>query len=223
MRINSGERVLLHVLNASATEPCSLALPGHSFLVTALDGNPVPSPSRVSVLQLSPAERISAIVQALGETRAPTEWRVHDRSPSMWDYTRFGSFGGPRVPDATVDVVLARHDAARSGFNNWSINGASFSAGAPEPLLRLRYGLRYRVKIRNTSDEILPLHLQRHRLEIVSIAGTPTAGVLKDVVAVGPHQQMEVDFVADNPGPALFYCTRQLHRDFGLMALVDYT
>jgi FtsP/CotA-like multicopper oxidase with cupredoxin domain len=223
VRINSGERVLLHVLNASATEPCSLALPGHSFLVIALDGNPVPSPSRVSSLQLSPAERVSAVVEALGETRAPTEWLVRDRSPSMWDYTRFGSAGRACEPDVTVDVVLTRQDAARSGFNNWSINGARFSATAPGPLLRLRYGLCYRLKIRNTSDEILPLHLQRHRLEIVSIAGTTTAGVLKDVVTVGPHQQMEVDFVADNPGPALFHCTRQLHRDFGLMALVDYT
>jgi FtsP/CotA-like multicopper oxidase with cupredoxin domain len=227
MRINSGERVLLHVLNASATEPCSLALPGHSFLVTALDGNPVPSPARVSSLQLSPAERVSAIVEALGETRAPAEWVVLDRSPSMWNYTRFGSGSGSpgraREPDATLDVVLTRHDAARSGFNNWSINGVCFSTAAPGPLLRLRYGLRYRLKIRNTSDEILPLHLQRHRLQIVRIGSTPTAGVLKDVVTVGPHQQVEVDFVADNPGPALFYCTRQLHRDFGLMALVDYT
>jgi FtsP/CotA-like multicopper oxidase with cupredoxin domain len=55
------------------------------------------------------------------------------------------------------------------------------------------------------------------------VAGTPTAGVLKDVVTVGPHQQLEVDFVADSGGPALFYCTRQLHRDFGLMALIELT
>jgi len=46
---------------------------------------------------------------------------------------------------------------------------------------------------------------------------------VKDVVTVGPHQQMEVDFLADSPGRALLYCTRQLHRDFGLMALLDYT
>jgi FtsP/CotA-like multicopper oxidase with cupredoxin domain len=88
-------------------------------------------------------------------------------------------------------------------------------------LFRLRRGLHYRLKIRNTSDEILPLHLQRHRLEIVRMAGKQTAGVLKDVVTVGPRQQLEVDFVADHRGPALFYCTRQLHRDFGLMALMD--
>jgi FtsP/CotA-like multicopper oxidase with cupredoxin domain len=222
VRINSGERVLLHVLNASATEFRSLALPGHSFEVTALDGNPVPSPARVPTLQLSPAERITAIVQAQAEMHEPVEWIVRDPGNDVWDYTRFGS-GRPCEPDARLEMVLTRHEAARSGFNSWSINGTSFSATEPRPLFRLRCGLRYRLKIRNTSDEALPLHLQRQRLQIVRIAGTPTAGVLKDVVTLGPRQQLEVDFVADNRGPALFYCTRQLHRDFGLMALIDYT
>ena len=43
MRVKQGERVLFHVLNGSATEIRSLALPGHSFKVVALDGNPVPN------------------------------------------------------------------------------------------------------------------------------------------------------------------------------------
>ena len=46
IRVKQGERVLFHVLNASATEIRSLALPGHVFRVVALDGNPVPTPSR---------------------------------------------------------------------------------------------------------------------------------------------------------------------------------
>jgi FtsP/CotA-like multicopper oxidase with cupredoxin domain len=228
VRINSGERVLLHVLNASATESRSLALPGHSFEVTALDGNPVPLPSRVSTLQVSPAERISAIVETPRYLHAPVDWIVRDPGTEGWDYTRFGSgggavsgSGGTCEPESIIDMVLTRHDAARSGFNSWSINGTSFSAAEPRPLFRLRCGLRYRLRIRNTSDESLPLHLQRHRLQIVSIAGKQTAGILKDVVTAGPRQQLEVDFVADNRGPALFYCTRQLHRDFGLMALIE--
>ena len=50
LRVKRGEHVLLHVLNGSATEIRSLALPGHSFHVVALDGNPVPNPSTVPVL-----------------------------------------------------------------------------------------------------------------------------------------------------------------------------
>ena len=260
VRINSGERVLVHVLNASATEPRSLALPGHSFEVVALDGNPVPSPRRVHRLQVSPGERVSAFVVPLQDMHTPVEWDVGDAGADSWDYTRFGfgavggcgavagsgamaeagsgavvgsgagagsgaatgsDSGGTGTPAAVLEFVLTRHDAARSGFNSWSINGRGFSAAEPRPLVRLCRGLRYRLRIRNTSDEILPLHLQRHRLEIVKVGGTATAGILKDVVTAGPRQQLEVEFVADNRGPALFYCTRQLHRDFGLMALID--
>ena len=45
IRVKAGERVLFHIVNGSATEIRSLALPGHSFEVIALDGNPVPTPS----------------------------------------------------------------------------------------------------------------------------------------------------------------------------------
>src|SRR6201997_5182633 len=62
IRVKAGERVLLHILNGSATEIRSLALPGHTFEVVALDGNPVPKSARVPVLRLGTAERISAIV-----------------------------------------------------------------------------------------------------------------------------------------------------------------
>jgi FtsP/CotA-like multicopper oxidase with cupredoxin domain len=63
IRVKQGERVLFHVLNASAGEIRSLALPGHQFRVVALDGNAVPTPADVPVLWLGTAERISAIVQ----------------------------------------------------------------------------------------------------------------------------------------------------------------
>ncbi len=52
IRVKQGERVLFHILNGSATEIRSLALPGHSFQVVALDGNPVPNPASVPVLWL---------------------------------------------------------------------------------------------------------------------------------------------------------------------------
>ena len=55
--------MLFHVLNGSATEIRSLALPGHTFTVVAMDGNPIPKPVTVPGLWLGTAERISAIVE----------------------------------------------------------------------------------------------------------------------------------------------------------------
>src|ERR1700674_4083186 len=74
VRVKQGERVLFHVLNGSATEIRSLALPGHSFKVVALDGNAVPTPAEVPVLWLGTAERISAIV----EMNYPGVWIMGD-------------------------------------------------------------------------------------------------------------------------------------------------
>ena len=63
IRVRQGEHVLFHVLNASAGEIRSLALPGHAFRIVALDCNPVPTPVNVPVLWLGTAERVSAIVE----------------------------------------------------------------------------------------------------------------------------------------------------------------
>ena len=76
--------------------------------------------------------------------------------------------------------------------------------------------------MRNSSDDIHPIHLHRHSFELTRIAGQPAAGVMKDVVMVGGYQELEVDFTADNPGLTLFHCHQQLHMDFGFMALFEY-
>ena len=44
IRVKQGDRVLMHLLNASAIENRLISLPGHQFHVIALDGNAVPSP-----------------------------------------------------------------------------------------------------------------------------------------------------------------------------------
>src|ERR1700689_2009817 len=76
IRVKQGERVLFHVLNGSAGEIRSLALPGHTFLVVAMDGNTLPKPVRVPGLWIGTAERISAVV----EMDHPGVWVMGDLS-----------------------------------------------------------------------------------------------------------------------------------------------
>lgn len=245
IRVKPGERVLFHVVNGSATEIRSLALPGHRFVV-ALDGNPVPAPTAVPVLWLGTAERVSAIV----EMNHPGVWVMgdlgdDDRTRGMgivieyagrtgkpawskpatfhWDYTRFGkSDATTTAPDETIEMTFAKTNAALNGFNQWSINDVAFSMEKMEPMFHLREGKRYRLQMRNASDDIHPVHLHRHSFELIRIAGKGTAGIMKDVVMLGGYQEIEVDFVANNPGRTLFHCHQQLHMDFGFMALFDY-
>ena len=111
---------------------------------------------------------------------------------------------------------------AANGFNLWTLNGEAFSMETMTPLYKVQEGRRYGLKFRNASDDIHPLHLHRHSFELRRIGGVPTAGVIKDVVMLGGFQEIEFDFVADNPGRTLFHCHQQLHMDFGFMALFDY-
>jgi Multicopper oxidase len=121
-----------------------------------------------------------------------------------------------------VDMLFEKNNAALKGFNQWTIDGAAFSMDHMTPMFHLRKGRRYRVRMRNASDDIHPVHLHRHGFELTRVAGKPTAGIMKDVVMLGGYQAIEFDFIADNPGMTLFHCHQQLHMDFGFMALFDY-
>jgi FtsP/CotA-like multicopper oxidase with cupredoxin domain len=246
IRVKQGERVLFHVLNASATEIRSLALPGHVFRVVALDGNPLPTQAEVPVLWLGTAERVSAIVEmnhpgvfVMGDLsdddrqhgmgivveysgrKGKPQWVAP--KPFRWDYTRFGKAdAAASPPDETIEMLVVKHNAAANGFNRWTLNGEAFSMETMRPLYKIEQGRRYRLKFRNASDDIHPLHLHRHSFELTKIGGKGTAGVIKDVVMLGGFQELAFDFVADNPGRTLFHCHQQLHMDFGFMALFDY-
>jgi FtsP/CotA-like multicopper oxidase with cupredoxin domain len=74
--------------------------------------------------------------------------------------------------------------------------------------------------LRNATDDIHPIHLHRHTFEITHVAGTPTAGLHKDVAMLGGYQTLDIDFLADQPGLSLFHCHQQLHMDYGFMALL---
>lgn len=245
IRVKQGERVLFHVLNASATEIRSLALPGHAFRVVALDGNPVPAAADVPVLWIGTAERVSAIV----DMKNPGVWVLGDLDdddrrrglgvvieyagqsgkprwvkpqPYTWDYSLFGKSEATAAPDETIEMTFVKQNAAAHGFNLWTINGQAFSMQSMTPKFTLHAGRRYRLKFHNASDDIHPLHLHRHSFELTRIGGKPTAGIMKDVVMLGGFQEAEVDFIADNPGLTLFHCHQQLHMDFGFMALFQY-
>jgi FtsP/CotA-like multicopper oxidase with cupredoxin domain len=118
--------------------------------------------------------------------------------------------------------TIVKRNAALGGFNQWTLNGEAFSMESMKPKFTIRQGRRYRLKFRNASDDIHPLHLHRHSFELTRVAGKATSGVIKDVVMLGGFKEVEFDFTADNPGPTLFHCHQQLHMDFGFMTLFDY-
>jgi FtsP/CotA-like multicopper oxidase with cupredoxin domain len=243
LRVKKGQRVLMRLLNASATENVVLALPGHTFKVIAMDGNPVPTPYAVETLALAVAERVDAIVEmnapgvwVLGSTleksrsmglgivveysgeSGPPVWR--DPRPSVWDYSSFASSAKAPEPDETF--VLTFRDIGQingSQFDTWTINNRSWPDIEP---IKVREGKRYRLVFRNGSGDQHPMHVHRHTFEVTRIGKKEMSGLRKDVVNVMPLDSVAVDFVADNPGDTLLHCHQALHMDFGFMQLIKY-
>ena len=243
IRVRSGERVLFRLLNASATENVTLALAGHQLTVVALDGNPVPTPRTVDSVFLAPAERADVIVamnhpgvwilgsvkdddRAIGlgtvveyaDARGEPQWQAP--ASVAWDYTIFGDTRPVPEPDHRLALEFVKSPGGRGGYNRWSLNGKSWPD--TRGLLQTETGKRYRLVMTNKSGDNHPVHLHRHTFELTKIGDKPTAGVMKDTVNMTRYATVEIDFVADDPGPALLHCHHQDHQDEGFMGLVTY-
>jgi FtsP/CotA-like multicopper oxidase with cupredoxin domain len=243
VRVREGERVLFRLLNASPTENITLALPGHQFIVIALDGNPVPSPRAVDTLFLAPAERADAIV----EMRRPGVWilggiKDEDRKMGLgvvveyanqrgepqwapppnaaWDLTIFGVDQPVPAPDQRIEFVFEKVPGGRGGYNRWTLNGSSWPR--TNPLFTTERGKRYRLAMTNKSGDNHPVHLHRHSFEVTKVGDKATAGIMKDTINMTRFSTVEVDFIADDPGPSLLHCHHQDHQDEGFMGLMTY-
>jgi FtsP/CotA-like multicopper oxidase with cupredoxin domain len=243
IRVKQGQKVLMRLLNASATENVILALPGHTFKVIAMDGNPVPNPREVETVSLAVAERVDAIVEMnapgvwvlgstlekaramglgvvveyAGKTGAPV-WKYPSVIP--WDYAQFASATATPAPDETISLAFMdlgpKQDAK---FDTWAINGKSWPDVDP---IVVRKGKRYRLVLQNVSGDQHPMHLHRHSFELATIGDKPVSGLHKDTVNLMPLETISVDFTADNPGDTLLHCHMQLHMDYGFMQLIRY-
>jgi len=243
LKVREGQRVLLHLLNASASIIHWLALAGHELTVVAMDGNPVPTPSPMPAIRLGPAERVDAVatmnhpgIWILGETREKIRKagmgvvfeyanqqgkpRWIDPPETLWDYRRFAKPQGMiRQPDQVVPLRFESNFHGQGAVATWKINGKSFPQ---TDTIMLKEGLKYRLQMINRSGDDHPLHLHRHTFEVTSIDSKPLMGLNKDVVIVPANATAEADFVAKNPGATLFHCHNQTHMDFGFMTLLRY-
>ena len=246
IRVKQGQRVLFHLLNASATENAVLALPGHSFKIMAMDGNPVPNPASVDVVSLAVAERVDAIVEMnvpgvwiLGSTLPEARkmglgivieyagksgvpvWADPATAAGKWDYSQFASTAPAPVADETITLTFRDVGPEKgSKFDTWTINNKSWPDVDP---IKVSKGKRYRLILRNGSGDQHPIHLHRHTFEVTRIGGKTLSGLRKDVINVMPLDTVAVDFVADNPGDTLIHCHQQLHMDFGFLQIIKYT
>jgi FtsP/CotA-like multicopper oxidase with cupredoxin domain len=251
IRVKQGQRVLMRLLNASATENVVLALPGHTFKVIAMDGNGVPNPVAVETLSIAVAERVDAIVEmnapgvwVLGSTLAEArkmglgvvvEYAGKTGAPvwtdpnagtaaAKWDYAQFAATAPAAAPDETVTLTFRDVGVQKGAKPDARFDTWTINNKSwpdVDPILVTK-GKRYRFLLRNGSGDQHPIHLHRHTFEVAQIGRIQMSGLRKDVINVMPLETVAVDFTADNPGNTLLHCHQQLHMDFGFMTIVKY-
>ncbi len=244
LRVRPGQRILMHLLNASASQIHRVALPGHKFQVIALDGNPVPAPQLVGVIEIAPGERVDAIVEMnepgvwiLGEVRdvarqsgmgIVVEYANQQQQRAIWlpppnarwDYTQ--SSASPLFIPRQTRPSTWSSKKCRAGPMG-SITGSSMarnirtngnSFSGREAATGWCFTIAVTTAIRCISTGTCS-SLSR------STASRP-AGIMKDTVIVPEFGRAAVDLVADQPGLTLFHCHIQQHMDFGFKALFRY-
>jgi FtsP/CotA-like multicopper oxidase with cupredoxin domain len=190
VRVEQGQRILLHILNSSPTDVHWIALAGHLLRVVALDGNPVPSPRSVPMLRLAPAERVCAMVEmsnpgvwVLGEVRrhiraagmaVAVEYAGRSGEP-QWQQPdaltfSYEQFADERAPAAdqearatVIPLVIESRFRGHGAMEAWTINGKSYPDAGIAPLVR---GRRYRLQFINRTGDDHPMHLHRHSFEL---------------------------------------------------------
>ena len=208
----------------------------------ALDGNPVPSRRTVDTLFLAPAERADVIVEMnrpgvwiLGATRdddrkmglgVVVEYAGQRGEPqwstppnSAWDYTIFGADEPVPAPDDASSSCSRKCLAAAAA----TTAGPSTASPGPTPIRCSRPSRKaLSPGMTNKSGDNHPVHLHRHTFEVTKVGDKSTAGVIKDTINMTRFSTVEIDFIADDPGPALLHCHHQDHQDEGFMGMVTY-
>jgi FtsP/CotA-like multicopper oxidase with cupredoxin domain len=103
----------------------------------------------------------------------------------------------------------------------WSVNGHLFPN---VPMFLVREGDVVRMRIKNTSGDVHPMHLHGHHAVVLARNGTKASGSpwWFDSLNVKDGETYDVAFVADNPGIWMDHCHNLQHAQQGLVAHLMY-
>ncbi len=130
----------------------------------------------------------------------------------------------PDGPVRTIEVALG----GQMMKYLWTMGGKLYAEmfspdGDAEPLV-VKEGERVRIRFTNSTMMYHPMHLHGHFFRMLPQPGAWDApnAPLKDSVAVGPMQKVDIEFFADNPGKWFFHCHNMYHMAAGMARVVQY-
>ena len=91
-------------------------------------------------------------------------------------------------------------------------------ASLPPPLAVLERGHTYAFTLRNASQFLHPIHMHGHTFKVLRSSKQRLPVHHADTVLLLPDEEVEVAFVADNPGNWMLHCHVIEHQETGMMA-----
>lgn len=247
VRVESGGRVRLRIINGAAATNFWLDLGMLSGELIAVDGHPVmPMSGRRFPLAIAQRVDIRLRLPAGGGAYPILAIREGD-TPRTGIVLATADAAIARIPDrakvpaAAIDPALERELTAAgdplatgsprairrhvleltgsmTGFV-WGFDGRRFGEDTP---VRVRSGERVEMTFVNRTDMSHPIHLHGHAFQVVAIDGVAQFGALRDTVLVPIGGSVTIAFIADNPGHWALHCHNLYHMAAGMMTSVRY-
>jgi FtsP/CotA-like multicopper oxidase with cupredoxin domain len=136
-------------------------------------------------------------------------------------------FGGGEIgPPAIVTVngkEISYQDMKMKHGLAWTLAGYAEQEDAHhhEPLLTLKLGRHYAIRMYNKTEFVHPMHLHGYTFRVLSYNGSaPSYEEWRDTVFLAPLDEVVIAFVADNPGDWMFHCHILEHAASGMMGII---
>jgi multicopper oxidase len=183
------------------------------------------------------AAALGASGQALGVIHTTRRPRRPNPKPPAFDgptagFTNYAALKSPyptTLPDGPVRTFTIDLGGQMKKYL-WSMEGQYYPElyvpdgdGNAQPL-NIRAGERVRIRFTNSTMMYHPMHLHGHFFRLLPGPGQWDAAnaPLKDSLAVGPRQKIDIEFYADNPGRWFFHCHNLYHLAAGMARVVQY-
>jgi len=134
-----------------------------------------------------------------------------------------GILGAPAIGKVDGKVLDVKAMMEQHGLT-WTMNYTAQHEHAMmhEPLMRFRKGEHAVIKMLNYTDFEHPMHLHGHFFQVVAVNNQPVRErIWRDTVILGPRDECDIAFVADNEGQWMFHCHILDHAAGGMMGTIE--
>ncbi len=242
----SGGLVRLRVAITDVTRIYSFRVQGADATVIAIDGNPLPKPFPLDLIQLGPGQRLelairmpdnegalvsledirgtkSAVLATLRSSGASLRRDARDVAPlepNPIEHVDVASAQHIRLAlSATAENVAADSICGSLGYSFWAINKVPWPGDTPDPtapLAELKLGKSYVIDMENLTPHAHPIHLHGMSFTVLSSSKRQVQPLISDTYLIQADEKVQLGFVADNPGDWLLHCHIIEHQKTGM-------